>query len=509
MVGTSRMDGFAILSTRATPQACRSIRNVRFCADRPNADSSQTRARWPSLARLPRRLPNGFMTPQTDVATRPRHAPSLKGPYRFFPGWIMLVIAAAALFMSAPGQSYSVAAFKDPMRIALGVSETQYSFAYGIATIVSGISLPFVGRMLDAFGARRMLPVLAVFLGAACLLMSRVSSLTGLFFGFSMIRCLGQGALTLISTWIVGEWFEKKRGLATALCGLGGSVSVMSFPLLNSYLITNHGWQVSWQVLGVIVWGVLVLPALFLLKDRPEDLGLHPDGAMEESSASETLTPSSTSEPSPSESSANLMSGSYRTHESWTVREVLRDLTFWKLLSVPATGGMIGTGLIFHQVALMGARGVESGWALSLISLQATVATLAAVGAGWLTDRVQSRYLMSASMIFLAIAILILLIMPHPLVAILYAALLGLHGSIQRSTGTVVWINYYGRTHQGAVRGAAYSAMVLASALGPLPLAYSYDSLGSWNPALICFIAIPVASAILVWTAYPPRRTTS
>ena len=74
---------------------------------------------------------------------------------RYFPGWTMLGIAAAAQFMSAPGQSYSVAAFKEPMRSSLGVSETGYSLAYATATIVSGLLLPLVGRLIDRHGARR------------------------------------------------------------------------------------------------------------------------------------------------------------------------------------------------------------------------------------------------------------------------------------------------------------------------------------------------------------------
>ena len=90
----------------------------------------------------------------------------------------MVGIAAAAQFMSAPGQSYSVAAFKEPMRESLGISETNYSLAYAFATIVSGILLPVLGRVIDDRGARQTLPVIAFLLGLGCWGMSSVSSLT-------------------------------------------------------------------------------------------------------------------------------------------------------------------------------------------------------------------------------------------------------------------------------------------------------------------------------------------
>jgi sugar phosphate permease len=290
-----------------------------------------------------------------------------KRRYRYFPGWTIVGVSAAAQFMSAPGQSYSVAAFKEPMRESLRISETNYSLAYAFATIVSGVLLPFVGRMIDRHGARRMLPAIAFLLGLACLGMSRVSGLGSLYLGFSFVRSLGQGALSLIAAWLVGEWFARRRGFATAVSGLGGSLSVMSIPLLNIYLISHFGWQTGWVVLGFAVWGVLVLPSLFLVRDRPEELGLLPDG---DEDVNDTQT-SQTEE----KGERNVA----EPRQDWTVSKVMRDPTFWKLLAVPATSGMVGTGLIFHAVSLLGSRGVTPGWALLLISFQAIVATCMAL----------------------------------------------------------------------------------------------------------------------------------
>jgi MFS family permease len=175
------------------------------------------------------------------------------------------------------------------------------------------------------------------------------------------------------------------------------------------------------------------------------------------------------------------------------------------MLSVPATSGMVGTGLIFHAVSLLGSRGVSAGWAMGLISLQATVATCVVLLAGWLTDRYAARFLLAAAMLLLAASSTTVLVMPVPVLAIFYAAMLGFHGSIIRSTGTVVWINYYGRANQGAVRGIAMAVMIFAAAVGPLPLAISIDWFGSYDLALYGFIAVPIAAAILVFTAKPPR----
>jgi len=454
------------------------------------------------------------MNPATASAAITPVAEEAISRYRFFPGWTMLGISAAAQFMSAPGQSYSVAAFKDPMQTGLGISETNYSLAYGFATVISGLSMPYVGRLIDRFGARRLLPTIALLLGAACVCMSLTSGLGSLYVSFTLVRSLGQGALTLVSIWLVGEWFARRRGFATALAGLGGSMSVMLFPLMNGWLINHFGWQTGWLVLALLVWGVLFLPSMLLVRDRPEDLGLLPDGdepTPPTRAEIETHFDADSYDDVNQESRAELPSSNADRPEvdvavdGWLVADVMRDATFWKLLAVPATSGMVGTGLIFHAVSLLNSRGVSAGWALALISFQAVIASIAVLGMGWLTDRMPSRYLLATAMLLLAAGVGIVLVMPWTALALIYATLLGLHGSILRSTGMVVWMTYYGRAHQGAIRGVSMAVMILGAAIGPLPLALSADWFGSYDPALIAFLLVPIATCMLVLTARSPR----
>lgn len=371
------------------------------------------------------------------------------------------------------------------MQTSLGLSDTDYSLAYGMATVASGLSLPFFGRLVDRVGARRLLPLVALSLGAACLLMATVRNLGSLYLAFAMVRCLGQGALTLLATWLINEWFQRKRGFATALAGIGGSLSVVAFPVGNSWLIGTLGWPAAWVVLGIVVAVTLVIPGHLLIRDRPEELGLHPDGDV----------------PQADEHSTTL-----DREDSWSVAETVRDITFWKLLAVGASSGMVGTGMIFHQVELLGSRGVSREVALGLISFQAIIATVAALGTGWLTDRFPNQRLLGIAMMLLAACVAIVWHMNTPALAFVYAALMGLHGSILRSAGTVVWVTFYGRRHQGAIRGLVFSAMILAAAVGPLPLALARVHLGTYSPALLAFVVIPLVSGALALSARTPQR---
>lgn len=453
------------------------------------------------------------MTTQSSVRTASTDQLGENTEYKYFPGWTMLAISAAGQFMSAPGQSYSVAALKDPMRDGLSISETDYSLAYGCATLVSAALLPLFGKLVDRYGARVMLPLIATALGAACYQMSNTASLGDLYLNFCFVRSLGQGALSLVSVWLVGEWFERRRGMATAIAGLGGGLSVMTIPVFNNYMIETYGWETAWIALATGVWVVLVLPGVIWIRNRPEDLGLHPDGLdpiehdepdSEDMDASTAERQSDTQTEKAAEDSRPKIT---QLEDSWTVAEVIRNATFWKLLSVPATSGLVGTGLVFHQVALLGQHGLSSFEALGLMTIQAGFATLMTFPAGYATDRIPSRFILFFAMMVLASATLLVIGMPAVWLSVVYALLLGLHGSIMRSTANVVWINYYGRMHQGAVRGVAWAMMILGAALGPFPLAYSIDHLGSYKPALYGFLVLPLLAAAAVWTARPPERT--
>lgn len=410
----------------------------------------------------------------------------------------MLAMAAATVFMSAPGQSFSVAAFVDPMLADLNTDRTSYSVAYMVATLIGGLTLPFVGRTVDRFGARIVLPIVAILLGFACGWMSMLTGAAGLYVGFTLIRCLGQGSLTLMSNWIIGEWFHDFRGRAAGICALGGTASVLVIPQLNDYLISNYGWRHTWVILGAAVCVVLVLPGAIFLRNRPEPLGLLPDWKFPGSTDTERH-----------DESAAVASVANRSDPvkdpSWSTHDVLRCSAFWKIASVVATVSLVGTGLMFHQVSILSEQNVSRRLALGSLGVQAGAATISALLAGYLTDRMPARFVLACSMLLEVMAILLLLFLPSAKWVVLYSALLGLHGGIIRSTGSVVWINYFGRRNQGAIQGLSMSVMVLAAALGPVPLALVRDATGHYAPALWGFLLLPILAGTAILSAKPPR----
>ncbi|MCP4173568.1 MAG: MFS transporter, partial [Fuerstiella sp.] len=140
---------------------------------------------------------------------------------------------------------------------------------------------------------------------------------------------------------------------------------------------------------------------------------------------------------------------------SFTVRQALHHSAFWKIAFVIATVALVGTGLMFHQVSILATRGVSRSMALGSLGIQACAATFSTLLAGYLMDRVHARFVLATSMLLEVLAILLLLHFPGPSWVFLYATLMGLHGGIIRSAGSIVWINFFGRKYQGAIQGVA------------------------------------------------------
>ena len=417
--------------------------------------------------------------------------PALTPPNRraFHYGYVILLLAAAGHYMSAPGQTYCVSAMVDPMLVELEqIDRSDYSLAYLVGTILAGCLLPISGSLVDRFGARLMMPVAGVLLGLGCSWMSQLESLAALYFGFLMLRCFGQGMLPLFSNWLIGEWFQKRRGLAIGIIGIGGALSTMTVPLLANQAIKEVDWRYAWMFLAAVTWILMIAPPLLFIRNRPEAIGLFPDLRFTDQPTDNEQSTSSDDEP------------------SWTRAEALRDPTFWKLLTVGITSSLVGTGLMFHHAALLGAHGVSRDFAIQLISLGAGVGIVSTLVFGYLTDRLPAQKLLALSMLLLALDTLLLIYLPTPRMAILYSIIMGLSGGIIRTAGQVTWINYYGRKNQGAVCGAALSVMVVASGVGPYPLAWSEKQTGSYNLGLSIFLILPVISAICVWTARKPIK---
>jgi MFS family permease len=231
-----------------------------------------------------------------------------------------------------------------------------------------------------------------------------------------------------------------------------------------------------------MVW-VLVLPAAILVvRNRPEDMGLFPDGA-----------------DAPPAGEARVSAGP----RAAAARRILTSRSFWQLAIPMSAPSLIVTALVFHQVSIFGEHGVSESVAAGVFAVYAVASALTGLLAGFLVDRLGPKMIFVANLSLLFGAMLMLQVVNSALLAGVYAAILGASGGMQSVVSGVTWVHYYGRDGLGRVQGSAMMISISAAALGPLPLAISRDLTGSYSAGIAAMLIL-LASCIVIAAFFSP-----
>ena len=399
----------------------------------------------------------------------------------------MLAVASLTMFASGPGQSHTFSIFLLPISEELEISLTSVSSAYAFATLVAAFGLPRIGRLVDRHGVRRVLTGIGVALGVAAVAFGAVSGFVLLTLGFAALRFFGQGSLMLCAGNLTSQWFDRKRGLALSLTMLGFSVSVAVHPPLAQWLSDALGWRMAWMVMGVVTWLLLLPPVLLLVFDRPEALGLRPDGPASDAEAARP-------EPRPDGAVVGL-----------TLPEARRTGAFWIILASNCSFSALVTAMFFHQVSVFGAQGLDAATAASMFSISAVVMVVTTPLVGILLDRFPTKPLYAAALTSVSVALVAMSLVADLPSAIVFGVLFGVCNAAMHAHFTFVWPRFFGRRHLGSIQGVNQMAAVIGASAGPIPLGLGYDYLGGYGGTLVALAVIPVMCAVAVAFMRVPR----
>lgn len=403
----------------------------------------------------------------------------------FYYGWVIVFVGALGVFFSGPGQTYSISVFIDSYIKDFGWSRSQVSGIYSAATLIAGFCMFFVGRFIDRYGQRKMAIIAGIGLAIACFLNSYVTNIAMLFIGFFLLRIFGQGTMTLIPNTLVPQWFILKRGKALSLMAIGGFASSAAFPLINTWLVSQWGWSFSWKLWGGLLILVFVPAAFFLIRNKPEDVGLLPDG----------LTQKFKAKDSPE-----------FVEENWTLAEAKKTKSFWLLLVCVSIPSLVNTGLTFHLISIFKQNDLSVGISAMVLSMMAIVGFPISLGAGFILDRVKVNYILAGIFIGEIVFVILLLFTNSFFMAIIFGLIWGISGGFERIALNYVWPSYYGRKALGSIKGSAMTVMVLGSALGPLPFGIAFDFFGGYQEILLATILFPTIGIIFSLLAKKPVK---
>ncbi len=398
---------------------------------------------------------------------------------RFFYGWVIVAIASLGIFVSGPGQSHTFSVFIDPISQDLGISKSWIATAYGSATLAAAFLLPQTGRLVDRFGARLAMIVISGVLGICCMVFGAAANFLWLAVAFALLRFFGQGSMMLGSANFVSQWFSRQHGFAMGLMAVGFGISMAVHPPLGQFLIETIGWRQAWVVLGILTWVLMLPPLIFFAIDKPEDVGLLPDG--------EKRVPRAHVD---SDEPAAEITG-------LTLGEALRTISFYIVAAGWFSIAMLVTTLHFWQVQVLTHEGISTEFAARAFTISAVSMVIAMPLVGRLFDKLRTRYVFALGLLITASSLTLITLADTGPGAILYSLVFGINNAFSMTMFGYLWPRYFGRKHLGAIQGTGQMIGVFGASFGPLPVGWAFDAIGDATWTLRLLAVVPAVIAVV------------
>lgn len=405
---------------------------------------------------------------------------------KLYYGWLLVIGLGLTETTSYGVLTYAFTVFVRPMQEELGWSRAAISGGYALALLVSGLAAIPVGRWLDLHGPRLLMTAGSCAAAALVLAWSAVQDLLTYYviwaaLGLTLAAVLYEPAFAVVAT-----WFIRHRGRAlTVLTFIAGFASVIYVPLAG-WLVETQGWRAALATLAAILaLGTIPLHAL-LLRRRPEDLGLAPDG-----------------EPLPAAGGTVDPPGEREV----TTRQALQSSTFWWITAAFFLNTLGAAVLFVHLVPYLIDRGFEPGLASATTGLIGALALPGRLVFTPLGDRLPRQQVTALLFALQALALLVLLLAPGALGVYGFVLLFGAgFGAITPARAALV-ADLFGRGHYARIAGVLAALTTLARAAGPLGAGAIYDAFHSYVPALwaLLLCSLVAAAAVLAARAGPEQ----
>ena len=410
-------------------------------------------------------------------------------PARLYYGWAVLLVAAAAMVGTLPGRTQGLGLITEPLIVELGLDRVTYAQLNFWATILGAGFAIGIGRLLDRFGGRVVLTAVALALGLVVCAMARAASTPELAVWVTLTRGLGQSALSVISIALVGHWFTARRlDTAMAVYSIALSVGFMAaFPLVG-WLVQEWGWRAAWFAVGAALVAGLTPLSWLIVRRSPASIGLAPDGGQT------GVRPGSDQGHPPSPRSGHGGQGPASDSEpaGYEWKAALVTPAFWVFALGTALYGLVASGIGLFNESILAERGFGARVYYQTLGVTAMTALAGNFLGGWLAGRVPLTRLLALSLFILTIGLAALPHVSALLHVMLWAAAMGIGGGIVMVLFFSVWPRVFGRRHLGRIQGSAQALTVLASAVGPLLLAWCIAWTGSYQ-GMFRILAVAIA----------------
>jgi MFS family permease len=391
-------------------------------------------------------------------------------------GWVLVAMLGVTQTVTWGLVYYSFSVFLPAMGSDLGWSRGEMAGALSLATLVSALCATPVGRWLDTHGARVLMTGGAVAATGLLLAWSRVETVTQFYVVWALIGAVMAGVLYEPAIAVITVWFERNRTRAlTAMTLIAGFASTIFMPI-ESWLIDRYGWRPALVLMAIVLAATTVLPHALLLRRRPEDLGLSPDGLP----------------PAPDKPSTHAKPS------RMSVGQALRDSAFRWLALAFSLNMVVNIAVSVHLIAYLQDRGYDLGLAATATGLIGAMQVLGRLVLGLLGERVPLRVTAAVVLAIQPLSLVVLLVLPTGVGVWAFVSLFGAARGVAGLVRPSFVASLYGRERFASISGAMSTFVTGSTAVAPIGAGVAYDRLGSYDPLFWSFVLLSSAAAAVV-----------
>jgi MFS family permease len=363
---------------------------------------------------------------------------------RVFYGWWVTIAFAVMVFLST-GVRFSVGPFLKPMVADLGTDRATYSLIVSLSLFLYGVFMPFVGRMVERWGARPVAVLGTLVFSVSLAATGLVTQLWQLALVYGVLVALGLSATGhVVGSAVVSRWFTKRRATALSLLGAASMAGMSLLVPVAMWLILTVGWRATYGIIGLGAAIVLLPLALWVVRESPESMGLAPDGLDAGSTTRHAVTT-----------------------ERTAVSDAVRTAPFWQLCGGLFTCGFSMSLLSAHGVPMLTDHGYHAMLASSAIGILGTSSFVGAMILGTIADRFGRRPVLAwlyGTRALLFVAMFLVHDSPAGLLVISALGRASMSGSLAMTSALTADI--FGRLSVGSVFGTIFVVHQGGAALG-------------------------------------------
>jgi MFS family permease len=395
--------------------------------------------------------------------------------------WLVVALTMVMQAVSYGILAYSFALFVVPWLTTFNANRAGVMMAVFVLQIAMGVISPLAGRLFDQHNARGLVVTGGALMALGLWLVAQATQfwqITLLYATLLPIAITLTGPLAAQT--IITRWFQDQRGMAIGVSAVGTSIGGFLVPILCGFLLARYDWRITLGQLALLSLVVICPLAWMILKRSPP----------------EPIIPAEVAETPDSDPSTTVQSPQAR---DWTTREILTTRNFWLPVLALLPLSMAFGGVQFNLAAYaqdLGNSLSQSAWLISVMSLSMIVGKLFF---GFMSDRVEHRYLYWIAASLMCLMLLLITNEPGYSMLLTCSALLGLSvGGLLPLMGAI-YSHRFGVRSFGRVMGLV-TLIITLGGFGPLIAGAVFDATGSYDAAFLFFLALLIPGALgMIW----------